>query len=450
MEALAKGLRILSLFDEQHPSWRVSDLATVTGLPMPTVYRVVMTLASEGYLDHLPTGDYRPGVRTLTLGTAALRSLDFVSIATPKLRDLGQRTGETVNLAVLNGDRVLYLVRLRNSDLVTANIQVGSTLPAVHTSIGKLLLAHLDRGRPGGAHHRRLVLRQLRAQRQGLARRVAHRARPDTRPGLGDAGRGAGVRAPVGRRPGHRPGRPRARGCQPGRPGPRLVHPADHPRAQARRPGDLRGDFRACCPTPTSACFDIRRTHPKLEPSSLDDEQRSLYDAIAGGRRAQGPQLFRLVDDHGRLEGPFNAFLLQPRLGSALQALGSSVRYDTGLDDRCREIAILVVAAHWRSDFERYAHEAVARSAGLDDAELAAVRDGRYAALTGREAVVARTVNALVVRGDLDDAEYLEAVEVVGTAGLFELLTLVGYYATLALQLRVFRVPAPDGTDSPS
>jgi 4-carboxymuconolactone decarboxylase len=60
--------------------------------------------------------------------------------------------------------------------------------------------------------------------------------------------------------------------------------------------------------------------------------------------------------------------------------------------------------------------------------------------------VVARTVAALVARGDLDDAEYREAVEVVGTAGLFELLTLVGYYATLALQLRVFRVPAPEGT----
>jgi IclR family pca regulon transcriptional regulator len=144
VEALAKGLRILSLFDEQRPSWRVSDLAAAAGLPMPTVYRVVMTLTSEGYLDHLPNGEYRPGVRTLTLGTAALRSLDLVGIATPKLQDLGRRTGETVNLAVLSGDRVLYLVRLRNSDLVTANIQVGSTLPAVHTSIGKLLLAYLD------------------------------------------------------------------------------------------------------------------------------------------------------------------------------------------------------------------------------------------------------------------------------------------------------------------
>jgi len=144
VEALAKGLRILSLFDEQRPSWRVSDLAAAAGLPMPTVYRVVMTLASEGYLDHLPNGDYRPGVRTLTLGMAALRSLDLVAIATPKLQALGERTGETVNLAVLSGDRVLYLIRLRNSDLVTANIQVGSTLPAVHTSIGKLLLAYLD------------------------------------------------------------------------------------------------------------------------------------------------------------------------------------------------------------------------------------------------------------------------------------------------------------------
>jgi 4-carboxymuconolactone decarboxylase len=202
---------------------------------------------------------------------------------------------------------------------------------------------------------------------------------------------------------------------------------------------------------------------PKLEPSALDDDQRSLYDAIAGGRRAQGPQLFRLADAQGRLEGPFNAFLLQPRLGSALQALGSSVRYDTGLDDRCREIAILVVAAHWRSDFEWYAHEAVGRSVGLSDTELAAVqdvglsdtdlapaRDVGHAALTGREAVVARTVAALVARGDLDDAEYREAVSQVGTAGVFELLTLVGYYATLALQLRVFRVPAPDGTAQPA
>src|SRR3984885_5026311 len=144
VEALAKGLRVLSVFSEQRPTWRITDIAAEVSLPLPTAYRIVMTLTAEGYLDHLPSGEYRPGVRVLTLGTAALRSLDLVELATPKLQELANATKEKVNLAVLSGDQVLYLVRLRNSDLVTANIRVGSLLPAVHTSIGKLLLAFLD------------------------------------------------------------------------------------------------------------------------------------------------------------------------------------------------------------------------------------------------------------------------------------------------------------------
>ncbi len=143
VEALAKGLRVLSVFSEQRPTWRITDIAAEVSLPLPTAYRIVMTLTAEGYLDHLPSGEYRPGVRVLTLGTAALRSLDLVELATPKLQELANATRETVNLAVLTGGQVLYLVRLRNSDLVTANIRVGSLLPAVHTSIGKLLLAFL-------------------------------------------------------------------------------------------------------------------------------------------------------------------------------------------------------------------------------------------------------------------------------------------------------------------
>ncbi len=143
VEALAKGLRVLSVFSEQRSTWRITDIAAEVSLPLPTAYRIVMTLTAEGYLDHLPSGEYRPGVRVLTLGTAAPRSLDLVELATPRLQELANATRETVNLAVLTGDQVLYLVRLRNSDLVTANIRVGSLLPAVHTSIGKLLLAFL-------------------------------------------------------------------------------------------------------------------------------------------------------------------------------------------------------------------------------------------------------------------------------------------------------------------
>src|SRR5215470_5307355 len=108
----------------------------------------------------------------------------------------------------------------------------------------------------------------------------------------------------------------------------------------------------------------------KLTPESLDGEQRSLYDAIATGPRARGARAFPLTDRDGGLEGPFNAFLLQPRLGHALQALGSSVRFETSLTDRAREVAILVVAAARDSAFEWHAHAAIGRLIGLTDDEL--------------------------------------------------------------------------------
>jgi 4-carboxymuconolactone decarboxylase len=178
---------------------------------------------------------------------------------------------------------------------------------------------------------------------------------------------------------------------------------------------------------------------PRLPPGALSDEQRALYDDIAGGPRASGP--FALVGADGALEGPFNAMLLQPALGAALQGLGGAVRYRTGLSTRAREIAILTVARVWDSAFERHAHEAVGRAAGMSDAELAALREGDPAAFPDPyEQMVFSIATALAARSDLADHEYAEAVGLLGLPAVFELTTLVGYYATLALQLRVFRV----------
>ena len=182
----------------------------------------------------------------------------------------------------------------------------------------------------------------------------------------------------------------------------------------------------------------------KLEVSDLDDGQRTLYQDLVGGPRGQGPQLFALRDEQGRLEGPFNAMLLSPPLGSALQALGARVRYSSRLGDRARELAILTVGYAWNSDFEVYSHERIARAAGLTEAELTAVRTGRFTALDDpAERTVATLAQALVKRSDLTDEEYQAGCQALGEDGLFELTTLVGYYATLALQLRVFRVPLP-------
>lgn len=144
IEALAKGLDVLSLFDETTTSLKLRDICDRTGIPMPTAFRVVATLEEGGYLERSADGVIQPGVAVLTLGSAALRGSSLVQLSDQPLRHLAETTGETVNLGVLLRDQVLYLARMRNTDLVTANIQVGSTLPAAFTSIGKLLLSYLD------------------------------------------------------------------------------------------------------------------------------------------------------------------------------------------------------------------------------------------------------------------------------------------------------------------
>ncbi|MFC0681529.1 IclR family transcriptional regulator [Lysobacter korlensis] len=144
IEALAKGLQVLRLFDETTTSLRLRDVSDRTGIPMPTAFRIAATLEEAGFLERSDDGQLHPGVAVLTLGSAALRGSGLVQSAERPLRTLAQITGETVNLGVLQDDRVLYLARIRNADLVTANIQVGSSLPAVFTSMGKVLLAYLS------------------------------------------------------------------------------------------------------------------------------------------------------------------------------------------------------------------------------------------------------------------------------------------------------------------
>jgi 4-carboxymuconolactone decarboxylase len=105
---------------------------------------------------------------------------------------------------------------------------------------------------------------------------------------------------------------------------------------------------------------------------------------------------------------------------------------------------ILAVAAAEDSAFERSAHEALGRGAGLSDQDLLAVEHGGD--LPGQDQVehaALAATRALVAQGDLDDDAYASAVSVLGERALFEIMTLVGYYRTIALQLRVFRIGAP-------
>jgi 4-carboxymuconolactone decarboxylase len=188
---------------------------------------------------------------------------------------------------------------------------------------------------------------------------------------------------------------------------------------------------------------------PALNPDDLDHEQRDVYEAIVGGPRPANA--LSLVDDEGRLLGPFNAMLYSPVVGGPLQELGAALRFRTSFTKREREIATLVVAARLRSDFEWYAHERIGRQAGLSDAELTALRTGADPVLAdARERIVYEAARTLAADGDLSAPMFAEASASLGRGAVVELVTLIGYYSALALQLRVFRVGVPDGETPPS
>ena len=177
----------------------------------------------------------------------------------------------------------------------------------------------------------------------------------------------------------------------------------------------------------------------------LDDEQRELYDTLVGART--GSTLpGRIVDEDGNFQGPFNAMLHYPAIGLPLQDLGAMLRFRGLLSPRARELVILTTAAAWESEFEWSAHVRIGKHIGLTDDEIAAVRvSGPLALDDPEEQAAVDAARAITTRGDLDDDEYVRAQDALGDRMLIEVLTLVGYYALLALQMRVHRVPLPEG-----
>src|SRR5215510_1454885 len=115
----------------------------------------------------------------------------------------------------------------------------------------------------------------------------------------------------------------------------------------------------------------------QLNEATLTDAQRDLYRSIAGAREGVDGRPRHLVGDDGNIRGPFNHMLLAP--------------------DVARELVIMVVAQSERSEFEWWAHEPIARAAGVTDDQIEALRTGAMPEIVDElTAVVIETARALV------------------------------------------------------
>jgi len=141
VQSLERAFVILELMAEDGGEVALSRLAVDSGLPLSTIHRLVRTLVARGYVRQLPSRRYVLGPRLIHLGESSSRTMG--SWARPHLNDLVDSTGETANLAMLDGNRVVYVAQVPSRHSMRMFTEVGRRVHLHCTGVGKVLLAQL-------------------------------------------------------------------------------------------------------------------------------------------------------------------------------------------------------------------------------------------------------------------------------------------------------------------
>lgn len=146
IQSVLRATRILRAFSSRKPELGVSELSRLTGLHKTTVYRLLVTLEQESFLQRSPDSDkYRLGPALIRLGRLVLDGIDLARQALPHMRALVDETDETVMLEVWDNDRALVVASVDGRRLSRVSAGAGSRMPAHATAGGKMLLAFLPR-----------------------------------------------------------------------------------------------------------------------------------------------------------------------------------------------------------------------------------------------------------------------------------------------------------------
>lgn len=183
---------------------------------------------------------------------------------------------------------------------------------------------------------------------------------------------------------------------------------------------------------------------PNIRPEDMTAEQREIYAKFSSGDRVGSQSAFSLVHPDGGLIGPPSAWILSPPLARVFEQVGGAMRFALQLSERAREIALLLHAFDRDCDFEIYAHRKAGRAAGLTDDEIEGLASRTPPALnTIEEQAVFDATLSLLDHRRLNDEEYADAVAALGDRRLFELVSLIGHYDLVAMQLTVFELEPP-------
>jgi IclR family pca regulon transcriptional regulator len=144
VQSLVKGLTVIKAFNQQRPAMTLSEVAHVTGFTRAATRRFLLTLVSEGYAKQ-EGKIFSLTAKVLDLGFSYLSTLDIWHNAKPLMTSLVEQLNESCSAAVLDGFDVVYVARVATTKrIMSVTLNVGSRLPAIATSMGRVLLADMS------------------------------------------------------------------------------------------------------------------------------------------------------------------------------------------------------------------------------------------------------------------------------------------------------------------
>ncbi|MBD9368004.1 MULTISPECIES: carboxymuconolactone decarboxylase family protein [Gammaproteobacteria] len=174
---------------------------------------------------------------------------------------------------------------------------------------------------------------------------------------------------------------------------------------------------------------------PRLKP--IPDADLSPEQALVCAEARSGPR--------GKIPAPMIAWLRNPELARRGQKLGELLRFETSLEPRLTELAILVCGRHWTSHHEWTAHKALALKAGLEAGVIADIAARRSPNLQcDRQRAVYEVSSALLANGRIGEDLYESGTAQLGEKGMVELVSVLGYYCLVALTLNAFELGIPE------
>lgn len=144
VQSLARGLSVIRAFDADHPEMTLSEIARATGLTRAASRRFLLTLLELGYV-RADGRLFSLTARVLELGFSYLSALSLPEIAQPHLEQLAASIHDSTSASVLNGTDIVYVARVAARRIMSVRINIGTRFPAYATSMGRVLLAGMER-----------------------------------------------------------------------------------------------------------------------------------------------------------------------------------------------------------------------------------------------------------------------------------------------------------------